>query len=64
MNLKRNRSISTNYAEIMPKTKTFENWRHQESIKESKVTEIEEEVDFQDLQEFCNVYLEEVQKVM
>jgi hypothetical protein len=30
----------------MPKTKTFENWRHQESIKESKVTEIEEEVDF------------------
>ena len=48
----------------MPKTKTFENWRHQELIKESKVTEIEEEVDFQDLQEFCNVYLEEVQKVM
>ncbi len=48
----------------MPKTRTFENWRHCESLKKSEVTQLEKEVDVQDLQDFCNVYMEEVQKVI
>ena len=48
----------------MPKTRKFENWRRRESLKKSEVTQLEEEVDVQDLQDFCNVYMEEVQKVI